>query len=224
MIDKFTLEDLLIKIMPGGILICVLCFLYVPQILSSMPSNLDFLCTFIFITFSYLAGELIQTVAHLVERSMIYIFFKFYQPSEVFLYRDNPVIEDEKLREEILKYLTVNAKDRNEFNQAYKDLPWYNPKKHTNSQCQGVFRKLYSKVRENPEIKMFNRGYLMIRGMTFLFYVLIILFFMNCYKIYGYISISLFLVLWWRARGMAQTLVFNVVTFNLKDQKDKTNR
>ena len=122
MMDKFTLEDLLIKIMPGGILICVLCFLYVPQILSSMPSNLDFLCTFIFITFSYLAGELIQTVAHLVERSMIYIFFKFYQPSEVFLYRDNPVIEDEKLREEILKYLTVNAKNRNEFNQTYKDL------------------------------------------------------------------------------------------------------
>ena len=61
----------------------------------------------------------------------------------------------------------------------------------------------------------------MIRGMTFLFYVLIILFFMNCYKIYGYISISLFLVLWWRARGMARTLVYNVVTFNLKD---KTNR
>ena len=223
MIDKFTLEDLLIKIMPGGILVCVLCFLYLPHVLSSIPPNLDFLCTFIFITYAYLAGELIQTVAHLVERSMIYVFFKFYQPSEIFLYQDNPVVEDERLREEILAHLTVNEKDKNEFNRAYKDLPYYSPRKHTNSQCQCAFRQLYSKVRENPEIKMFNRGYLMIRGMTFLFYVLTILFFINCYKIYGYLSISIFLILLLRSRGMARTLVYNVVTFNLKGKKEKIN-
>lgn len=221
MIDKLTLEDLLIKIMPGGILVCVLCFLYAPHVISNANSGFDFVYAFIFLTFSYLAGELIQIIAHLnvIERYMICIFFKFYKPSEIFLYRENPVIKEESLRQDILGHLKLNTHNAEEFKQKYKDLPLFFFKKDSSSQSQSIFWKLYSNLSGDSEIKIFNRGYLFYRGFICLFIILSFLFFIEDYKTYSVISILLFVVFLYRARGTARTLVFKVAILNLRSKK-----
>ena len=88
MTEKFTLEDLFIKIIPGGVLIGVLYFIYSDTINLKLEKGFDFFYTFLFFTFSFLAGEVIQTITHELEW-IIFSFFKFYKPSEIFLYKKN---------------------------------------------------------------------------------------------------------------------------------------
>jgi hypothetical protein len=57
--NKFTIEDFLIKIIPGGILLGVLYFLYGSELDIKIPQNLDFFITTIFFVFAFLTGEII---------------------------------------------------------------------------------------------------------------------------------------------------------------------
>ena len=83
MTEKISLEDVFIKIIPGGVIIGVIFYFYGDQIDIKVIKGFDFLYTFTFIVFSYLVGEIIQTISHELEW-MINIFFKFYRPSEIF--------------------------------------------------------------------------------------------------------------------------------------------
>ena len=52
MTEKFSLEDLFIKIIPGGVLMGILYLMYGNQIDIELVKGLDFFYTFLFFTFS----------------------------------------------------------------------------------------------------------------------------------------------------------------------------
>lgn len=214
--EGFSIEDLFIKIIPGGFLIGVLYFLYSDKIPLKIDAGLDFFYTFLFFTFAYLTGEVIQTISNELKR-LIYIFFKFYQPSEIFLYKNNPIIKSEHNREDVIKELKLNEEDIIFYNTEYKDLPWFFGKTDSNCKCNISFWKLYTKVSNTEEVKAFNRGFLLVRGITFTLLSLSIIFLVKKIFILSIISFVLFLLFLWRARGMARTLIFKTVMLNLKN-------
>ncbi len=217
--EKFTMEDLFIKIIPGGVFIGVLYFLFGNQVDLKIQSGLDFFYTFLFFTFSYLAGEVIQTIAHELEW-IVFSFFKFYKPSEIFMYRNNPVLKNEYIRQQLFNYLKMDSDDISSYDKSYKELPlwWWRREKQYKS--QSIFWKLYSEISADSEIKIFNRNFLFIRATTFTALGLSILFLVKDYREFAAISILLFFMFLWRARGMARTLVFKTVLLNLKRIKN----
>lgn len=210
--DKFTLEDFLIKIIPGGILLGVLYFLYGLTI--NIPKELDIFTTTIFLVFAFLTGEIIQTIAHEFEW-LIDVFYKFYRPSKIFLYKNNPILKNENIRENIIEHLSLSESEKKLFEMEYKNLPVFRKRKKQEI-SQGYFWKLYSNVYNEPIISVFNRNYLYIRAIVFLFAILTLLFLLNDYIQLFYLCLVLFLIFLWRARGMARTLVFKTVILNLK--------
>jgi len=217
MTEKFSLEDLFMKIIPGGILIGILFFLYGDSTDINLVKGLDFFYTFLFFTFSFLTGEVLQTIAHELEW-IIYSFFKFYKPSEIFLYKNNPVVKSERIRQEIVIFLTLPPHDIELFNTEYKELPivWWKRRKQDESQSS--FWKLYTNVSGDNEIKIFNRSFLFVRAIVTLLIIVSVLFYFEDKMMFMSISIALFFLFLWRARGMARTLVFKTVMLNLKTQ------
>ena len=214
--DKFTIEDFFIKIIPGGILLGVLYFMYGKSLNIEIQKGLDILYTTVFLVFSLLIGEIIQTIAHEFEW-LINIFFKFYKPSEVFLYKDNPVIKNERIRKQIMDYLSIPDKEKELFKNEYKELPLCK-KRQKQIISQSYFWKLYTNVNDKDIIKVFNRNYLYMRAIVFLFLILSILFLIKEQNTLFATSILFFLIFLWRARGMARTLVFKTVILNLKKE------
>lgn len=215
MTEKFTLEDLLIKIIPGGVLIGVLYFLFSEQIDLKIEKGLDFFYTFLFFTFSFLAGEIIQTIAHELEW-MIYSFFKFYKPSEIFMYKENPVLKNEHIRQRLFDHLNLETSEQGSFETTYKALPFWWWKREKQNKSQSYFWKLYSEVSSEAEIKIFNRNFLFVRAIAFVALGISILLFIKDIDVLAIISFALFFLFLWRARGMARTLVFKTVMLNLK--------
>jgi len=214
--DKFTIEDFVIKIIPGGILLGVLYFMYGKSLNIEIKKGLDVLYTTVFLVFSFLIGEIIQTIAHEFEW-LINIFFKYYKPSEIFLYKNNPVIKNERIRKQIIDHLSIPDKEKELFENEYKELPlWKKRKKQIIS--QSYFWKLYTNVNDKDIIKVFNRNYLYMRAIVFLFLILSILFLIKEQNALFATSILLFLIFLWRARGMARALVFKTVMLNLKKE------
>ena len=216
MTEKFTLEDLFIKIIPGGVLIGVLFFLYSDTINLKLEKGFDFFYTFLFFTFSFLAGQVIQTIAHELEW-IIFSFFKFYKPSEIFLYKENPVLKNEYIRQQLFEHLSIDINDQNYFSKTYKELPLFWWKREKQNKAQSIFWKLYTKISGESEIKTFNRNFLLVRAITFTalgISILLLLQFKYELAITAFILFALFL---WRARGMARTLVFKTVILNLKN-------
>jgi hypothetical protein len=218
MTEKFTIEDLLIKVIPGGALIGVLYFLFLEQIDFKIERGLDFFYTFLFFTFSYLAGEVIQTIAHELEW-IVFSFFKFYKPSEVFMYKDNPVLKNEHIRQRLFNHLNLDSTEQNSFDKTYKELPIWWWKREKQNKSQSIFWKLYSEVSADSEIKIFNRSFLFVRAITFVAFGLSILLFIKDNCELAIVSLVLFLLFLWRARGMARTLIFKTVMLNLKTSK-----
>lgn len=214
MTEKFSLDDLFMKVIPGGILIGVLYFLYFNTSTTQLQKGLDFFYTFLFFTFSYLAGEIIQTVAHQLE-FLINIFFKFYKPSHIFLYKKNPIFKNEKTRDELISKLNLDPNEQSQFSKDYKDIHWFFRREKT-SISQAYFGKLYHKYSNDPEIKIFNRGYLLVRGVITISITTSILFYIEDKITLMYCSIGLFFLFLWRGRGMARTLVYKTVMLNLK--------
>ena len=218
MTEKLTLEDLLIKIIPGGVLIGVLYFLFSDQIYLKIEKGLDFFYTFLFFTFSFLAGEVIQTIAHELEW-IIYSFFKFYKPSEVFLYKENPVLKNEHIRQRLINHIELEPSEIETFEKTYKELPLLWWKREKQKKTQSIFWKLYSEVSSETEIKVFNRNFLFVRAITFVALGVSILFLCKEINQLAIVSASLFILFLWRARGMARNLVFKTVMLNLKKVK-----
>ncbi len=218
MTEKFTLEDLFIKIIPGGVLIGVLYFIYSEQIDLELEHGLDLFYTFLFFTFSFLAGEVIQTIAHELEW-IIFSFFKFYKPSEIFLYNENPVLKDNHIKQRLFNFLSLNVNDQKYFEKTYKELPLIWWKREKQNKAQSIFWKLYSEISSEAEIKTFNRNFLLVRAITFTSLGISILFFIKSNRELGVVAIILFILFLWRARGMARTLVFKTVLLNLKQIK-----
>tara|TARA_R110001606_G_C15375903_1_gene649960 strand:- start:2027 stop:2683 length:657 start_codon:yes stop_codon:yes gene_type:complete len=218
MTEKFTLEDLLIKIIPGGVLIGVLYFLFSDQIDLKIEKGLDFFYTVLFFTFSFLAGEVIQTIAHELEW-IIYSFFKFYKPSEVFLYKENPVLKNEHIRQRLINHIDLEPSEIATFEKTYSELPLLWWKREKQKKTQSIFWNLYSEVSSENEIKVFNRNFLFVRAITFVALGVSILFLCKEINQLAIVSASLFILFLWRARGMARNLVFKTVMLNLKKEK-----
>ena len=215
MTEKFTLEDLFIKIIPGGFLIGVLFFVFNDNIDLKLDEGLDFFNTFIFFTFSFLAGELIQTIAHEFE-FIIFSFFKFYKPSEIFLYKKNPVIKNDFIRKQIIEHLNLDKDIQTYFDKTYKELPLLWWKRENQNKAQTFFWQLYSKISSESEIKIFNRNFLMIRAITFSTLLISILLFFKGQNGWALTTSIIFFLFLWRARGMARTLIFKTILLNLK--------
>ena len=96
--NKFTPEELIIRVIPGGFLLAVIFFAFGDDTILNLNNNLGFLYTFLFFCSAFIIGELLQTLAHEMEW-MTDIFFKFRRPSKIFLYKNNPVIKNKYQRE-----------------------------------------------------------------------------------------------------------------------------
>lgn len=215
--DKFTLDELLIKVMPGGFLLAVFYFPYRESINILLNKELDFLYTFIFFCSAFITGELLQTIAHEFEW-LVDSFYKFRRPSRIFLYKNNPILKSKYKRDEILKYLQESHTNLEEFDIEYKKLSIFNHKKSeaTDSLAQSIFWKLYTNVSDLDEIKTFNRNYLFVRALVIEFIIIGIFFLYNNYFLIAACSILIAMVFLWRCRGMARGLVFKTIILNLK--------
>ena len=208
MSDKFSIEDLIMKVMPGGFLLATLYFLLREKIQFNFIENLDFFYTFLFFCSAYIIGELLQTVAHEIEW-IIDIFFKLRRPSEIFLYKNNPITKSEYKRNELMKELKLE----------YSGLSfwWWKKNKKSDEVSQSIFWRLYSRVNQTDEIKIAKRNYLFVRVMILEFLLIGIFFIID--KNY-YLSILSFLfctIFLWRSRGTARGLVFKTILLNLKN-------
>lgn len=216
MTEKFSLEDLFMKIMPGGVMIGVLFFVYGDLVEIKLIKGLDFFYTFVFFTFSYLMGEVLQTIAHQFEW-IVFVFFKFYKPSEIFLYKSNPVLKgNEDIRKQLLQKLSLDSASVTFFDTEYKQLPLVWWKRMKQDKAQNYFWTLYHNVSSENEIKAFNRSYIFVRAVIFIFIILAVLFGVMGNYDFMFLSIALFILFLWRARGMSRGLVFKTVMLNLK--------
>lgn len=216
MTDKFTIEDFVIRIMPGGFLLAVILFVFHDKIQINFVENLDFLYTFLFFCTAFIIGELLQTIAHEIEW-LIDIFFKFRRPSEIFLYKNNPVLKSLRKRNEIIEKLNLPEEELKIFDKDYSTLSilwWKNEKKHDEI-SQSIFWQLYTKISSSEEMKNSNRNYLFIRVIMVEFLLISGL----LYNRHLFLSIScliIFAIFLWRSRGVARGLVFKTVLLNLK--------
>ncbi|MBT3210200.1 MAG: hypothetical protein HN704_00835 [Bacteroidetes bacterium] len=225
MLGKFSLEDIIIKVLPGGFFLAILYYLYGQDFPFELSKNFDFLYTFVFFCIAFITGEILQTLAHQLEK-LVDIFFKLRRPSEVFLYANNPVLKNKNIRIELLDYLKLTKEQSNIFSIYYCDLPFlkfWKINKEDNAVSQSIFWRLYSNVSENEEVKTSNRGYLFVRVIVIVFLILGICFFIESNVLIGLICALLFWIFLWRCRGYARGLVFKVVLLNLKLKFNEKN-
>lgn len=219
MTEKFSIEDLIIKVMPGGFLLAIVYFLFGNKIQLTFVDNLDFFYTFLFFCSAFIVGELLQTIAHEIEW-IIDIFFKFRRPSEVFLYKNNPILKNNHQRDEIMQQLALKDDKAKNFDKDYSKLSilWWKKDKESNELSQSVFWKLYSRVSDIEEIKTANRNYLFVRVITIEFLLIATLLLSDKNYFWAITSTLFCLIFLWRSRGIARGLVFKTVLLNLKDK------
>ncbi|NLZ96985.1 MAG: hypothetical protein GX926_03275 [Candidatus Magasanikbacteria bacterium] len=214
--DKFTIEELVIKILPGGFFLAVIFFFFSNNTEINLNSDLDFLYTFLFFCVAFILGELLQTLAHEFEW-IVDIFFKFRRPSKVFLYKENPVINSNHKRDELFQSLNLSKDEIKVFEKKYSDVPIFLKRnKKDDELSQSIFWKLYSKVSDLEEIKIANRNYLFVRVMLIEFLLLSVLFCWFAKINFAILSLVISIAFLWRARGVARGLVFKTVLLNLK--------
>jgi len=216
MLQKFSIEEILIRIMPGGFFLTIVYLIYGNVLNVNIQANLDFFYTFIFFCASYITGEILQTISHELEW-IINLFFKLRKPSEIFLYKNNPVIKSDKTREEIIGLIKFSNEEI--ISKDYKEVScnkWSKQNKEEKEISQSVFWKLYTQVSDTEEIKKVNSGYLFSRVITLIFLIISIMLFIKNINIYFLISVILFFIFLWRTRGYARGVVFKTVLLNLK--------
>jgi hypothetical protein len=219
MTDKFTVEDLMIRVMPGGSLLAIVFLIFQNNIRFNIIDNLDFLYTFSFFCSSFIVGELLQTLAHEVEW-LIDLFFKFRRPSKVFLYKNNPVLKNDNIRNEFIGKLKLTKEEFEIFNKEYSDLSifWWKKKITDDNLSQSIFWKFYSQVSNTNEIIKSNMNYLFSRVIMVESFLISVLLFYARDMFLGIASIVICLLFLWRSRGIARGLVFKTVLLNLKEE------
>jgi len=218
MSDKFSIEDLIMKVMPGGFLLAIFYFLFRGKIQFNFIENLDFFYTFLFFCSAYIIGELLQTIAHEIEW-IIDIFFKLRRPSEIFLYKNNPITKSEYKRNELMKELKLEETESKLFDQEYSDLSfwWWKRNKKSDEVSQSIFWKLYSNISQTDEIKIANRNYLFVRVMMLEFLLIGIIFIIDKNFYLSVLSFLFCIIFLWRGRGTARGLVFKTILLNLEN-------
>ncbi|MDA0208532.1 MAG: hypothetical protein O3B64_04005 [bacterium] len=216
--DKFSIEELMIRILPGGFLLTFVFFQFGYNTQITLDQNLDFLYTFLFLCSSFIVGELLQTIAHELEW-VIDIFFKFRRPSQVFLYKNNPVLNSKYKRDELLEFLDLPEQILTPFQKDYSEIPLiFKRKKEVDDLSQSIFWKLYHEVSEREEIRICNRNYLFTRVISITFLIIGIALFTKSDMYTAMISLLIFFILLWRSRGVARGLVFKTILLNLKNK------
>lgn len=218
MVDKFNIDELLIRVMPAGFLLAIAFLFYGDRITIELETSLDFLYTFLFFSTAFILGELLQTLAHLFEWA-IDLFFRLRRPSQVFLYKNNPVLRNEQRRSDIFAKLKVSSAERQIFDTDYSRLAiaWWNHEKVHDHLSQRLFWQLYTQVSDSSEMKVSNRNYLFVRVNMVEFLLMTGIFFTDGQIIWGLASGLVALVFLWRARGVARGLVFKCVLLNLRE-------
>jgi len=221
--DKFSIDEYMVKIMPWWALILILCLFFWSNAPIQFWWEYDVLYAFVFICLSYIAWEILQTVSHLLD-FVINVWFKFRKPTEVFLYKENPVLKNEHKRKEILEALKVGEEIEEILNIEYKDLNWlkfWKISKKNNAILQSFFWTIYTSVKNNPEIKQWHINYLFLRAIILDCLVLSILSFYYGYPALAWISLIVLIILFWRARWLARWSVFNAVLCYMNEHKEK---
>lgn len=212
--EKITIEDLLIRILPGGFLVVLVFF--VSNVESKLNVKLDFLYSFFFICVAFIVGEILQTIAHSVE-FFANTFFKGYKPSEVFLYKNNPILLSEKIRQKLISSLELTDEEKGTFDKEYKEVKLIASKKDkARKLSQSYFWKMYSKVEDDEKIKRSNLNYLFVRVITIDFLIAFAYLMSKGFLNYGIFAFVIFLIFMWRARGLARGLVFKSVLIYIK--------
>ncbi len=203
--------------MPGGLLLATLFFIYGDSITPLLDAKLDVFYTFLFFCCAFITGEILQIVSHELE-FVIDLFFRCRRPSQVFLYKDNPVVKNEQNRLAIIDRLNLSEEYDTIIKSDYSDMPIFiGRSKKDNSISQGIFWKLYANVSNSDEVKIANRSYLFARVIMVDFMIISIVLFINNNVYLGGVSVAVFLLFLWRSRGIARGLVFKTVMLNLKE-------
>jgi hypothetical protein len=217
MVSNFTIDELMTRVMPGGVLLAMIYFIYGDSLTPLLDTRLDVFYTFLFFCCAFIVGEILQTISDEME-FIIDVFFKCRRPSEVFLYKDNPVIKNEHNRSTIIEKLNLPEDKAAIFKTEYSDLPVFlGRSKKNNKVTQGIFWKLYANVSNSDEIKIANRSYLFTRVIMTESLILSILFLAKGHMYFGGICAVVFLLFLWRCRGVARGLAFKTVMLNLKE-------
>ncbi len=218
MLDKFSIDELMIKVMPWGFFLWILMFLFWDAISFQLDEKLDFFYTFVFFCVAFITWEILQTIAHEIE-SIVDVFFKFLRPSEIFLYKWNPIISD-KRRWLIIEKLNIPQNELQEIDKSYKDIPFLRKRKQFQSWVnlsQHYFWELYSQVRGNDEIKIVNRNYLFVRVMMTSFFLLSLIAALVSHSVLSMLFWLLSLIFLWRSRWCARSLVFSTILCSFKN-------
>lgn len=215
MTSKFTIDELMIRVMPGGFFIAIIFFCYTKNHQVSISGDLDFLYTFLFFCLSFIVGEILQTIAHLLEW-IIDAFFKRRRPSQIFLYKKNPVLKNGDERDRIINFLDLSNDQKHIFDKEYADISFWKKNKKYDALSQSLFRRLYTNVVDNERMKISNRNYLFSRVIMTEFLILGILSLFLCNLFLIVVSVGAFSLFLWRSRGIARGLVFEVVLLSLK--------
>lgn len=217
--NNFSLEDIMLKVLPWWFFLAICFCMSSVSTQITLNESLDFLYTFLFFCSAFICWELLQTISHIkLFELFTKAFFKFRLPSQIFLYKNNPIIS-EWIRNDLLKKIKLKKDEIRLFNKEYKDVclcPCSS--KIENSFSQEIFRKLYSKVENDDKIKASNRSYLFLRVFFLEFLILAFLFFFyrKMREIWVFNLIIACIILW-RVRGVAKRFVFKIVLFNIKD-------
>lgn len=211
---KITWEDLLIRVLPGGFLVAIIFFISNFQL--KLNNKFDFLYSFLFFCVAFIAGEVLQTISHILE-FIVNVFFKGYKPSEVFLYKNNPILPNENIRQRLLVSLNLSDEDKNVFEKEYKQRSFICKKKDKAKEIsQGYFWKIYTAVEDNEIIKKSNINYLFLRVIMIDFLIVSVYLMLSGFGRYGLLAFMIFLILLWRARGLARGLVLKTALIYLK--------
>lgn len=213
---KITAEDFMIRVLPGGFFLAVLFFGFNMQNrIITIGGNFDFLYSFLFFCTAFMLGEVLQTIAHSFE-FIVDVFFKGYRPSEIFLYKNNPIIKDDKTQDEIMEKLNLSKDEKEFFEKDYKSLPLICAKNDAIRKTgQRFFWKVFGNTENDPSVKRSNINYLFLRVIMVEFLILsYILTFIN--NIAALLFFTVFIILLWRARGLARGLVFKSAMIYLK--------
>ena len=106
-------------------------------------------------------------------------------PSQIFLYKNNPIVKNVKMRNDLIKKLKLNKEDYSYFDKEYNDIKLCNIKNHNeNKLSQRYFWEIYTLANGQENVKISNRNYLFLRVLFLEFLVLTILFFLyrNAWK------------------------------------------
>lgn len=211
--NSFSRDDFMMKILPWWFFLWFLILFWEVNITFENPENYDFLFSFIFICFSFITWEILQILSHtdFFEFLAIKSWFRNRLPSEVFLYKNNPVISNED-RDKIVKKLKIKKDIPIDLEYHYNNIPYERVKtKNYNVYNQKIFRIIYTPIKNTETIKKSNIYYLFLRSFLLELLFIDILLFYRWYLMYGIINLFISLIISKRLYNVSKKLIYHTV-------------